>query len=166
MNNIYFGLGTNLGNRLENLRLAVEKLKLLGKIEKLSSIYETEAWGGVVQPDYLNMCVKVKIEKFIEPLEILRIIKSFEVELGREKNIRWGARKIDIDILLVDDLIYKSEELNIPHINIPDRLFVLVPLKEILPKDWRHPENGKRVEEMIENLKGEKYPTNIFQNFL
>ncbi|MBQ7068071.1 MAG: 2-amino-4-hydroxy-6-hydroxymethyldihydropteridine diphosphokinase [Synergistaceae bacterium] len=159
--NIYFGLGTNLGNRLENLSNAVEKLKLIGEITNSSNIYETEAWGGVPQPDYLNMCVKVKTEKFIEPLEILKTVKNFEVELGREKNIRWGARKIDIDILLVDDVIYKSEELNIPHINIPDRLFVLVPLREILPDEWRHPENNMKVDEMIENLKNEKYPVKV-----
>ncbi|MBQ3645989.1 MAG: 2-amino-4-hydroxy-6-hydroxymethyldihydropteridine diphosphokinase [Synergistaceae bacterium] len=159
--NIYFGLGTNLGNRLENLSNAVEKLKLIGEITNSSNIYETEAWGGVPQPDYLNMCVKVKTEKFIEPLEILKTVKNFEVELGREKNIRWGARKIDIDILLIDDVIYKSEELNIPHINIPDRLFVLVPLREILPDEWRHPENNMKVDEMIENLKNEKYPVKV-----
>ena len=159
--NIYFGLGTNLGNRLENLMNAVEKLKLIGEITNSSNIYETEAWGGVPQPDYLNMCVKVKTEKFIEPLEILKTVKNFEVELGREKNIRWGARKIDIDILLIDDVIYKSEELNIPHINIPDRLFVLVPLREILPDEWRHPENNMKVDEMIENLKNEKYPVRV-----
>lgn len=159
--NIYFGLGTNLGNRLENLSNAVEKLKLIGEITNSSNIYETEAWGGVPQPDYLNMCVKVKTEKFIEPLEILKTVKNFEVELGREKNIRWGARKIDIDILLVDDVIYKSEELNIPHINISDRLFVLVPLREILPDEWRHPENNMKVDEMIENLKNEKYPVKV-----
>ena len=159
--NIYFGLGTNLGNRLENLSNAVEKLKLIGEITNSSNIYETEAWGGVPQPDYLNMCVKVKTEKFIEPLEILKTVKNFEVELGREKNIRWGARKIDIDILLIDDVIYKSEELNIPHINIPDRLFVLVPLREILPDEWRHPENNMKVDEMIENLKNEKYPVRV-----
>ena len=159
--NIYFGLGTNLGNRLENLSNAVEKLKLIGEITNSSNIYETEAWGGVPQPDYLNMCVKVKTEKFIEPLEILRTVKNFEVELGREKNIRWGARRIDIDILLIDEMIYKSEELNIPHINIPDRLFVLVPLREILPDEWRHPENNMKVDEMIENLKNEKYPVRV-----
>ena len=159
--NIYFGLGTNLGNRLENLSNAVEKLKLIGEITNSSNIYETEAWGGVPQPDYLNMCVKVKTEKFIEPLEILKTVKNFEIELGREKNIRWGARKIDIDILLIDDVIYKSEELNIPHINIPDRLFVLVPLREILPDEWRHPENNMKVDEMIENLKNEKYPVKV-----
>ena len=67
---------------------------------------------------------------------------------GRVKSVRWGARKIDIDILLIDDMVYKSPELNIPHISLPERLFVLDPLEEILPPDWRHPENHKTISEM------------------
>lgn len=150
--NIYFGLGSNLGDRLKNLNDAVEKIKSLGKITNVSGIYETKAWGGVVQPDFLNACVKVETEKFIAPLEILRAVKNFEVELGREESVRWGPRKIDIDILLIDDVIYKSPELNIPHVSLPERLFVLVPLKDILPPTWRHPGNKKTLQEMIEAL--------------
>ena len=147
--NIYFGLGSNLGERLKNLNDAVEKLKTLGNLIAVSKIYETKPWGGVEQPDFLNACVKVERENFIEPLELLRVIKNFEIELGRVKSVRWGARKIDIDILLIDDIIYKSEELNIPHINLPNRLFVLEPLSEILPASWRHPENNLSVVEMM-----------------
>ena len=150
---IYFGLGSNLGDREKNLKDALEKLKELGNLTKISKIYETKAWGGVEQPDFLNACAKIEREKFIEPLELLRIIKNFENELGRIKSIRWGPRKIDIDILLMDEMIYKNPELNIPHINLPDRLFVLEPLSEIISKDWRHPENHKTVQEMIEELK-------------
>ncbi len=149
---IYFGLGSNLGDRLKNLRDALEKIKSLGKITSVSGIYETKAWGGVVQPDFLNACAKVERENFIEPLEILRAVKNFENELGREKSVRWGPRKIDIDILLIDDIVYKSSVLNVPHISLPERLFVLVPLKDILPSAWRHPENKKTLQEMIEAL--------------
>ena len=151
--NIYFGLGSNLGDRLKNINDAVEKLKTLGSVVAVSKIYETKPWGGVEQPDFLNACVKIEREKFIEPLELLKIIKNFENELGRVKSVRWGARKIDIDILLIDDMIYKSEELNIPHINLQNRLFVLEPLSEILPSDWRHPENNLSVGEMINFLR-------------
>ena len=158
---IYFGLGSNLGNRLENMREAVERLKFFGEIIKSSDVYESEAWGGIIQPNFLNACVSVESEKNLEPLEILRVIKNFEVEIGRVKNIRWGARKIDIDILLIDDLIYKNSELNIPHINLHERMFVLVPLKELLPTEWRHPENHKTIDEMIEALKNEKYPLRV-----
>ncbi len=145
---IYFGLGSNLGDRLKNINDAVEKLKFFGNVVSMSKIYETKPWGGIEQPDFLNACVKIERENFIEPLEILRVIKNFEVELGRVKSVRWGARKIDIDILLIDDMIYKSPELNIPHVSLPERLFVLDPLGDILPPGWRHPENKKSLEEM------------------
>ena len=146
---IYFSLGSNLGDRVKNLNDTVEKLKSIGKIQAVSAIYETSAWGGVVQPDFLNVCLKLETEKFTDPLEILKTVKNFETELGREESIRWGPRKIDIDILLIDDMIYKSPELNIPHVSMPERLFVLVPLADIIPPDWRHPENNKTVSEMI-----------------
>ena len=141
--NIYFGLGSNLGDRLKNINDAVEKLKNFGSVV------------AVEQPDFLNACVKLERKNFIEPLELLKIIKNFEIEIGRVPSVRWGARKIDIDILLIDDMIYKSPELNIPHINLPDRLFVLEPLSEILPLNWRHPENNKTVDEMIKLVRSE-----------
>ena len=158
--NIYFGLGSNLGDRLKNINDAIEKLKTIGNVTAVSRIYETKPWGGVEQPDFLNACVKLEREDFIEPLELLKIIKNFENELGRVKSVRWGARKIDIDILLIDDMVYKSPELNIPHISLPERLFVLEPLEEILPPDWRHPENHKTVSEMKTLIKkGENHET-------
>ena len=153
--NIYFGLGSNLGDRLKNINDAVEKLKNFGSVVAISKIYETKPWGGVEQPDFLNACVKLERKNFIEPLDLLKIIKNFEIEIGRVPSVRWGARKIDIDILLIDDMIYKSPELNIPHINLPDRLFVLEPLSEILPLNWRHPENNKTVEEMIKLVRSD-----------
>ena len=155
---IYFGLGSNLGDRLANLHNALEKLKAVGKIEAVSSVYESPAWGGVPQPDYLNACVKVKALDTIDPPELLRTVKTFEQELGRVPSVRWGERKIDIDILLIDNMIFHSEELDIPHIMIPERLFVLVPLRDILSDEWRHPETGKSVQEMIDELKYESRP--------
>lgn len=164
---IYFGLGSNLGNRLQNLRDGLEKLKTLGKIISCSNVYNTSAWGGIEQPDYLNACVKLEAENNnIKPLEILKAIKTFENEIGRIQSVHWGARKIDIDILLVDDMIYKSEELNIPHVYMPERLFVLVPLKDILPENWKHPENGLKVCEMISRLKNEAYPVRITKLYI
>lgn len=151
---IYFGLGSNLGNRLQNLRDAVERLREFGRVVKCSDVYETSAWGGVKQPDYLNACVSVEAKKE-SPFEILARIKRFEREIGRVESARWGARKIDIDILLIDDLILHSDMLNVPHVSIPERLFVLVPLKEILPVSWRHPENMKSIDEMIADVKSE-----------
>ena len=155
---IYFGLGSNLGDRLANLRNALEKLKGLGKIQAVSSVYESPAWGGVPQPDYLNACVKVEALDTITPLELLRTVKTFEQELGRVPSVRWGERNIDIDILLIDNMIFHSEELDIPHISMPLRLFVLLPLSEILPANWQHPVNGKSVHEIIACLNEESSP--------
>ena len=153
--NIYFGLGSNLGNRLQNLRDAVRKLESFGHVVKASDVFSTAPWGGVSQPDYLNACVRIESQSRYEPHEILRAVKNFEREIGRVESVRWGARKIDIDILLIDDLILHSDLLNVPHIRIPERLFVLVPLKDILPSEWVHPENHKSIREMIEDLRSE-----------
>ncbi|MBQ7593025.1 MAG: 2-amino-4-hydroxy-6-hydroxymethyldihydropteridine diphosphokinase [Synergistaceae bacterium] len=153
---IYFGLGSNLGNRLQNLRDALKMLNSLGSLEAESDVFETPAWGGVEQPDYLNACVKINLTENLSPVEVLTRIKTFEREIGRKPSIRWGERKIDIDILLIDDLIYHDETLDIPHVRIPERLFVLVPLSEILPPDWKHPINGKCINEMINSLEPEE----------
>lgn len=156
---IYFGLGSNLGDRQGNLRDALAKLETLGKIERVSSVWETPAWGGVPQPDYLNACVM--LEGDVPPLELLRRVKSFEAELGRVPSVRWGERKIDIDVLLMGDMVFHSEELDVPHIRIPERKFVLVPLGEIVPEGWVHPANGKSVNEMLEELADEGEPVRV-----
>ena len=156
--NIYFGLGSNLGNRLQNLRDALAKLRTLGRIVRCSNVYETPAWGGVPQPDYLNACVVVETDSDAEPLGLLRTVKGFERELGRVESVRWGARKIDVDILLMDGLVYHSAELDLPHVRIAERMFVLVPLGEVVPEGWRHPVNGESVGEMIDGLVGEGRP--------
>lgn len=157
----YFGLGSNLGNRLQNLREALVRLEEFGNVMKASDVFETEAWGGVPQPDYLNACVKIECRSHYEPHEILRAVKNFEREIGRVKSVRWGARKIDVDILMIDDVILDSEELTIPHMRIPERMFVLVPLSQIVPKDWRHPVNGKSIREMIGEHDGEAWPLRV-----
>ena len=159
---IYFGLGSNLGDRLRNLRDSVRELATLGQIIKSSNIYETPAWGGVIQGDYLNACILIETESEQAPHEILRQIKFFESKLGRVPSVRWGARKIDIDILLIDDLIYNTPDLIVPHVNLHNRLFVLVPLKEILPEKWTHPLNNKTISELIDSLRDkEAWPLRI-----
>ena len=150
---IYFGLGSNLYNRLANLRDALTCLESLGRLIKASSVYATQPWGGVSQPDYLNACALIEADSALSPLELLKTIKTFESQLGRVPSVRWGERKIDIDILLIDDMIYSSPELNIPHVSMPERLFVLVPLSELLSQDWTHPVNNKTLREMINALK-------------
>ena len=166
---IYFGLGSNLGNRLQNLRSALDMLKSFGNVLKVSDVFETEAWGGVEQPDYLNACVKIECQNNLTPPEILSQIKNFERKIGRVKSVRWGARKIDIDILLIDDFIFHyqsqshshSEDLDVPHIRIPERLFVLVPLSQIVPSTWKHPVNKKSIPEMMSEIEGEPMPLRV-----
>ena len=161
---IYFGLGSNLCDRLTNLRNAVQKLSTLGNIIKASNVYETKAWGGIEQPDYFNACILIESKTSLTPHEILTQIKTFESQLGRVPSVRWGARKIDIDILLIDEIIYNSPDLVIPHVNLHNRLFVLVPLSEILPEKWTHPQNNKNVHEMINSLRDkESWPTKILR---
>lgn len=158
---IYFALGSNLGNRLQNLREAVRRLESLGHVSASSDVFSTAPWGGVAQPDYLNACVRIDSPSDYEPHEILKAVKNFEREIGRVESVRWGARKIDIDILLMDDVIFHSQDLDIPHARIPERLFVLVPLSQIVPDDWRHPENGLTVHEMIAGVDGESLPLRV-----
>ena len=159
--NIYFSLGSNLGNRLQNLRAARDMLTQFGHVEKSSDVFSTAPWGGVEQPDYLNACVKIESPISYEPVEILKAVKKFEREIGRVESVRWGARKIDIDILMMDDIVYHSQDLDIPHVRIPERLFVLVPLSQIVPEDWRHPENGLTVREMMGRIEGESWPLRV-----
>ncbi len=158
---IYFGLGSNLGNRLENLREAVRRLQTFGHVLRSSDVFSTEPWGGVEQPDYLNACVKIENASVSEPLEILAKVKEIEREIGRMPSVRWGARKIDIDILLIDDMTYHSQELDIPHVRIPERLFVLVPLEQIVPEGWRHPVSGKGIREMMNEVDGGAWPLRV-----
>ena len=164
MARIALGLGSNLGNRLKNLRDAVSCLNKILSIKSKSFVYETEPWGVLDQPKFLNACVLCEAES-IEPVKLLKSVKAIERELGREANIRWGARKIDIDILFIDDLIFDNtrevaqNNLKIPHENLHNRGFVLVPLCDIIP-DWIHPVMNKSVRELL-NLNQTSQPLKI-----
>lgn len=148
---IIFGLGSNLGNRLGNLRSAVERLREFGDVARVSDVFETEPWGVADQPKFLNACVMIQNFSQFNPLEILQSVKQIERELGRVENIRWGARKIDVDILLINDMILYSPDLKIPHVNLHERLFVLRPLLQIAP-DWIHPLLKISVRDMYERI--------------
>ncbi len=149
MSTAYLGLGTNLGDRKEILRRAVDAIALKMSICKQSSLYETAAWGYVDQPDFLNQVIEVETD--LTPLRLLNFLKKTEQKLGRVENFRYGPRLIDLDILFFDDLVENTSRLQIPHPRIPERAFVLVPLNEIAPA-LRHPVSGKTAAEMLIEL--------------
>jgi 2-amino-4-hydroxy-6-hydroxymethyldihydropteridine diphosphokinase len=146
----YIGIGSNLGNREENCKKAITLLEQKGvKVTKRSSIYETEPWGIKEQPKFINMVVEV--ETHLKPEDLLKTIKGVEIALGRRENMRWGPRIIDLDILLYNDLILKTHDLEIPHPGTKDREFVLRPLAEIAP-DKMHPVLKKSIRELLDEL--------------
>lgn len=129
-------LGSNLGNRNIYIVRATEQLSTLGQITKTSMLYETEAWGATAQPHYLNQAIQ--IETPLSPVELLRDILSIEQSMGRQRNKKWEARIIDIDILFYDNQVIDLPELKIPHPYLHLRRFALLPLAEIAA-DYIHP---------------------------
>jgi 2-amino-4-hydroxy-6-hydroxymethyldihydropteridine diphosphokinase len=133
---IYLSLGSNLGDRLVNLRTAISLLPPNVKPLTQSSVYETEPWGFTDQPDFLNLVIKANTG--LDPHSLFKYIKGIEVSMGRQETVRFGPRMIDLDILFYDDLILDLPELTIPHPRLTERAFVLIPLAEIAP-DFVHP---------------------------
>ena len=127
----YLGLGSNIGDRISNIKDAINRLDKSDGIcmKKASSLYETEPVGYVDQPDFIN-CV-VEIETELDPYQLLDVVQNIEKKMGRTRNLRWGPRIIDIDILLFDDIKVKTDVLEIPHPRMMERSFVMVPLSEI-----------------------------------
>lgn len=152
MSQIYLSLGTNIGDRLQNLRRAVRRLGQTLTITAVSPVYETEPWGELDQPRFLNLCLGARTEK--SPRALLTFLKKTEIDLGREPTYRWGPRLIDIDILTYEDQIITEEKLAIPHPGLADRAFILAPLHDIAP-DWVHPQTGSNVAQMLSAVTAE-----------
>lgn len=129
---VWLALGSNLGDRFENLRQARKELSMQITLEKCSSIYETPPWGFEDQPAFLNQVVIGKTH--LTPEDLLKFVKKIESDLGRILTFKNGPRLIDIDILLYADLVVEMENLIIPHPRMLERGFVLMPLAEIDPK--------------------------------
>ena len=144
---VYFGLGSNLGDRENYLQKAVGALDRVIGVEALSSIYETEPWGVKGQPEFLNMVAGCRTDRPLDGL--LYIALEIENELGRVRDNRWQPRSIDIDIILADGEIVQTPELTVPHYLLAQRKFALLPLAEIAPEKV-HPSLGKTIKRLLE----------------
>lgn len=152
MTKVYAGLGSNLGNKRENIHRAIDRIDACEGIcvKEKSGFYNTTPVGGPPQPDYVN-CV-IGLETEIEPQTLLKVFKKIEIELGRKPGMRWGQRVIDLDIILFGDRIVNDHDLKIPHERMHERAFVLEPLSEISP-DTKHPVSGTSISKLLEKLK-------------
>ena len=149
MTTIYLSLGSNIGNRKKNLEKTLIELGQNNIKEiKISSFYETEPVGPK-QRNFYNIAGKFKTN--LKPQELLKTVKQIEEKLGRTKTYHWGPRVIDIDILFYGKQIIKSKDLIIPHKEIINRAFVLVPMNEIAP-NFVHPKSHKMIKTMCNDL--------------
>jgi 2-amino-4-hydroxy-6-hydroxymethyldihydropteridine diphosphokinase len=152
MAKLYLGLGSNLGDRKQNITDATMICgSLIGTLENLSSIYETEPWGYSSSNKFLNAVICIDTDN--DPYRCMEMIQAVEREMGRTRTVtdNYEDRIIDIDILFYDNYIIKTENLSIPHPLIEKREFVLTPLAEIAP-DLKHPVTGMTPGEMLEEI--------------
>lgn len=165
----YIGIGSNVGKKTDQCERAISEIlkfdrhKLLAK----SSFFKTQPIGYTSQDWFVNGVIKIETD--LEPLDLLRVLKTIESQLGRRETFRWGPRTIDLDVLIFDDREIKTEELQIPHPLLHERQFVLIPLVEI-DRDLVHPVLKKTVGEILENFKEDQgveklksLPTSLYQ---
>jgi 2-amino-4-hydroxy-6-hydroxymethyldihydropteridine diphosphokinase len=147
MNEVYLLTGGNIGDRQQYLLKASSEIgERCGDILKESSLYETAAWGNEQQEPFLNQVLKIKTEQ--TPLQLLNTILQIEEHLGRKRELKYGPRTIDIDILFFNNEVLQQPNLTIPHREIQNRRFVLIPLNEIAPVKL-HPVLNKTVAQLL-----------------
>jgi 2-amino-4-hydroxy-6-hydroxymethyldihydropteridine diphosphokinase len=145
---VILGLGSNVGNRFLNIGKAIENIHFSSNfsILAISPVYETEPWGFKNQNNFLN-CVIIILCR-LRPGVLLKELKDIENQIGRQKREKWKQREIDIDVLFYGSEVYKSKDLIIPHPQLPDRNFVLIPLADLIP-DFIHPVSKKKVKDIL-----------------
>lgn len=147
MTHIYLSLGTNLGDRQHNLQQALSGLAAFMTITAVSPVYETRPWGPIQdQPNFYNLCLGG--DTSLSPTPFLAESKRLEEKIGRVDGTRWGPRLIDIDLLFHGRTIMREELLILPHRQLAQRAFVLVPLADIAP-EFTHPQSGQTVRDML-----------------
>ena len=151
MNKCAIALGSNLGDSLATLENSLAVLGNTPGVNLLatSSWYQTKPVSEVPQPDYLNGCVTLNVQQ--TPEELLVLLQAIELQFGRVRKEKWGARTLDLDLLLYGDHQLDTPNLTIPHPRMGERAFVLVPLAEIAP-DWQEPSSGKAIAQLAAKL--------------
>lgn len=144
----YLGLGSNIGDRKQQLLKAIDLIgNIKGiKVTKQSSIYETAPIGYTDQPNFLNLCLEIETE--LSPQQLLKHCLDIEQQLHRVREIRWGPRTLDIDILLFSDNIIETDNLSIPHPRMQERAFVLIPLNDIA-SDKKDPRLNQKIHDLV-----------------
>ena len=148
--NVYIGIGSNLGERESNLFAAIDALRRMDTlaVRRCSSIYES-APVGPPQPRYLNAVVEVSCA--LDPLRLLSVLKQIEADLGRVRRKKWSPREIDLDILVWENEVVAEPNLQVPHLELHKRRFALEPLCELAP-DLKHPVTGDRMCDLLARL--------------
>jgi len=149
LHRVYLSIGSNLGNRTENLEQSVSLVEqAIGPARQMSAVYESEAWGFLSENRFYNMCMEV--ETTLPPYEVMHHLLQIEDRMGRERSADgYQDRTIDLDLLFYDDLVMDTPDLVLPHPGIPERRFVLVPLAEIA-QGFIHPVLNISVAELLE----------------
>lgn len=144
----YLGLGSNIGDRKQQLLKAIDLIgNIKGiKVTKQSSIYETAPIGYTDQPNFLNLCLEIETE--LSPQQLLKHCLDIEQQLHRVREIRWGPRTLDIDILLYSDNVIETDNLSIPHPRMQERAFVLIPLNDIA-SDKKDPRLNQKIHDLV-----------------